>query len=779
MPYTPAFTPWAPDSAWTPIPFWFWNDVLDRQEIRRQILDMKEKGLSAFVIHPRKGLPAGIGYMTETWLSFVRFAVECAKQNGMKVLLYDEGMYPSGSAHGAVVREDPENAARCLIMVRDGETAPAGQVIARCAVTLDGAGRLLSSRILLPGQASPEGSHEVRFVQCFSGGTIRGLHPGEDDGEPLAPPAADLLRPQAVEAFIRLTHEKYHAALRDFFPDTILGFFTDEPMITGRNGLPGGIAWTEGFLAELTDAGFDAAALPALFLEGEDAPAARRLYRRAVNARLNRVYYAPLRAFCDRVGVALTGHPALSWDLALEEHFTWPGQDVVWRQIAPGDGSALSSPDSVLAQCASDAALAAGRQRVLCECFGCCSPRETPWAFSFDDMKWYTDFLLVRGVNTLVPHAFFYSLREDRGSERPPDVGPASPWWPHYRLYAGYVKRLCGLIGTSQRKAEVAVLCAGDELDADAAAPLYRHQVPFRFLDVSLVEKATADASGLHAGGPAVRCVLVADPSLVNGAAAAVLERFRSLGGVVSADWKDALPFAPLRNGTPAPDLRLEWLTDGRNEYLLFTNEGETEIRASFVPAAAGPRAVMDPWQGVIRPLRDQEGPVALRLPRRESVVLSIGTQAAGSPKACLCPEEPPEAEDLRPMTLDWTFHLPDGGTKTVSSVDGTLPCWKDLDPSLPFYSGTLSCQAVLPLAKVPGRFILDLGQVFCQAEVSVNGGPVLVRLFGDFRFDLTPFLKPGPNTLTVTAANTPSNRLDHAPLPGGVLGPVRYELKE
>ena len=32
------------------------------------------------------------------------------------------------------------------------------------------------------------------------------------------------------------------------------------------------------------------------------------------------------------------------------------------------------------------------------------------------DMKWYLDWLFVRGVNMIFPHAFYYSLRDRRKS---------------------------------------------------------------------------------------------------------------------------------------------------------------------------------------------------------------------------------------------------------------------------------------------------------------------------------------------------------------------------
>jgi hypothetical protein len=40
-----------------------------------------------------------------------------------------------------------------------------------------------------------------------------------------------------VQKFIELTHEKYYAELSEYFGDTIIAFFTDEPNILGRNAV--------------------------------------------------------------------------------------------------------------------------------------------------------------------------------------------------------------------------------------------------------------------------------------------------------------------------------------------------------------------------------------------------------------------------------------------------------------------------------------------------------------------------------------------------------------
>ena len=166
--------------------------------------------------------------------------------------------------------------------------------------------------------------------------------------------------------------------------------------------------------------------------------------------------------------------------MGLLRAFQLPGQDVVWRFVGPGQG--VTGPDSVLAKCASDAARHAGRARNANECFGCCGPEGIQWAFTMDDMKWYMDWLFVRGTNLLYPHAFFYSLRDGRGEERPPDVGPNNLWWPWYGQIARYMRRMSWLMTGGVNQAEVAVLCEADRLPWEVCVPLYEHQIEFNYL---------------------------------------------------------------------------------------------------------------------------------------------------------------------------------------------------------------------------------------------------------------------------------------------------------
>ena len=164
-----------PPEEFSPVPFWFFNDRPDEGKILRELKDYKEKGVDAIVLHPRIGIPEDIPYLSEAYFQAVRFIVKSADSLGMKIVLYDEGMYPSGSAHGMVVAENPDYASKGITL----SDKPEG------------------------GEVITEFSDGKYLVYGFTGGTIRGIHFGEDDGEVGAPKSADILNPDAVDAFIR------------------------------------------------------------------------------------------------------------------------------------------------------------------------------------------------------------------------------------------------------------------------------------------------------------------------------------------------------------------------------------------------------------------------------------------------------------------------------------------------------------------------------------------------------------------------------------------------
>ena len=86
-----------PDTEFTPIPFWFFNDAFEEERVKDQLSDYVEKGVNGIVLHPRIGVPKEMPYLSEEYFKAVRFIVKTAAELGMKVVLYDEGKI--GRAH--------------------------------------------------------------------------------------------------------------------------------------------------------------------------------------------------------------------------------------------------------------------------------------------------------------------------------------------------------------------------------------------------------------------------------------------------------------------------------------------------------------------------------------------------------------------------------------------------------------------------------------------------------------------------------------------------------
>lgn len=334
-----------PPEEFTPIPFWFWNDDLTKKEIRRQIQDFYEKGVMGFVLHPRIGIPEEIIYLSDYFMELVQTAVHEAELLGMSVILYDEAMYPSGSAKGLVVKDNPEYASRGLKMIEypcetmkeivvdlsSEETLVSAQAVEKSSTSSI---VFKHTQLLEPVDGkvwfTPPDDSEwsiLLFIETFSAGTIRGINFGEDDGEENAPPSADLLNPDAVKKFIQLTHETYYSELKNYFGTTVVAMFTDEPDILGRGSAPGLKPWTSDFLSFYKLNGNEESHLPTLWFEaGERTAKIRNNYQKTVNKKLTESYYKQISEWCANHQIALTGHPAASDDIGLLEHFSssWP-----------------------------------------------------------------------------------------------------------------------------------------------------------------------------------------------------------------------------------------------------------------------------------------------------------------------------------------------------------------------------------------------------------------------------------------------------------------------
>ena len=838
----------SPPDEYTAVPFWFWNDDLKEEEIIWQINNFKDKGIMGFVIHPRIGMTPNIQYMSEKYLELVEVAIKEAEKQRMIVFLYDEASYPSGSAHGMVVRENPEYASRGLRMIEykcDGETElNLDSVISNIKLKTRFASshevrfvsaqaiRKISEKEIDPSSIriiklhngkikfSPPDNREwyiLIFVDIPSCGTIRGLHFGEDDGEPGAPPSADILNPAAVKKFINLTHEKYYEKLKKYFGTTIKAFFTDEPAIMGRGYLADLKPWTANFLEWCEENGFHEKDLPVLWFEaGTEAKIKRDKYNKAVNKRLELAFYKQISEWCEQHNIEFTGHPEKSEDIGVLKYFHIPGQDVVWRWVAPENNLAIEGENSTTAKCSSDAARHAGRRRNSNECLGCCFrniKKGTTYDLPPEDIKWYLDWLFVRGVNLIIPHAFFYSVRgEKRLNERPPDVGPNNLYWPYYRIISDYIKRMSWLMTDSINITEIAVLCGHDYLPWKIVKPLYENQIEFNYLEESLLihDKCTIESGKIKIRSQSYSTVLIEDITRFSYEAFNKLQDFINTGGnVIVLNQEKTREISKVNNliqienvsdvanvidnvvkikrdiilSPQNKDIRVSHVIKEGIHFYFFVNEGEEGFKGNIKIKAQGIPQIWDAVEGKIYNIDEYVDngeyiEFAKTLERRESFIICIDTSATAKKtnnskliKNMVC-----EREEIN-LADGWEIKNPPITIENIKTLESWTK-WEGMED----YSGTISyCNKFIIKDDIHSfdSVKIDLGKVCEVAQLFINGHEAGIKLWGPYVFNIKEFVQQGVNTIEVKVTNSLANRLNKAKLDSGLLGPCKIVLEK
>jgi hypothetical protein len=592
-----------PPREFSVMPFWFWNDTLKDEEIIRQIADMEAHGVYGFVIHPRIGLPEDIIWLSDKMIHAMAIAIREAEKRNMYVVLYDEGMYPSGSSGGQVVARNPAHAARGLakIDLKQGEEP-----------------KLAEGTKLVSVLDRPSGGR-IAIIEQPSGGVIRGLHylnEGEQRLREESPPAGDILNPDAVTSFIELVYDRYATEFGKYFGKTVLGIFTDEPSPLGRGGSRGVVPGNASLLPQVNRIlGYDITPFLAdlWYTDNPDSRKHRSDYNRAINVCLEENYYKRLGTWCAEHGIALMGHPAGSMDIGTERYFQIPGQDLVWRYVEPGP-KALEGQHSTMAKCASSSMLHLGYRRNSNELYGAYGHN-----FTYDEMLWLANWCFVRGQNFLIPHAFYYSIRGPRFDERPPDVGPNAAWWKEYKNFADACRRMSWLNTDSKQVCDIAILCDATFLPDASAKVLYQNQKDFNYLEIRhLWEDVTVTKKGVHIAGMTYKAVIIDTLAYIPEKAKPVLRKlaktkhlivhddskitpylkgalmYKTSDDLINALNKITTPELVLR--VPSPGIRYRQVIKGGVQFYMLFNEESAEVKTGYQLTATGYRQWINPF---------------------------------------------------------------------------------------------------------------------------------------------------------------------------------------
>lgn len=550
-------------------PFWFWNAILDIDEIERQVREMHSKGAGGFFIHGRFGLRTE--YMGEQWMICIERACDTARELEMHVYLYDENPFPSGVAGGEAMKNE-QHFNKYLDIARHAArphervdvALPEGELLSAVAVDLDS-----SERIVDVTKAAQDGrltwtAGDSRFeVLIFTAAVARyaGFIYGSEP---------DYFEESLLDTFFAHTHQRYAERLKPYFGSVIKGIFTDEPKIQCIHHMhhdASTTAWFADIIEQFrADHGYDLKSnLACLATDaGPQTGRARRDFWTTVTNQYVERFFKRYREWCEQNGIALTGHLFLEEGLYANtmyqgnlpqvlSNFDIPGVDHLALVAESDYGIGPNVPKSITRthgqKLGSSTAHAHGKTRVLSETFGCCG-----WTLSMEHMKWIVDWQMSMGVNFLCPHAFYYSLAGVRKTDAPPSQFYQATYWPHYKLFADYVARLSYALSQGRHKAQAALLYpikgfqsewapgAAGALDAMIAeyfdtycAYLLKEHVDYDILGEESIRQALSVDQQLRLAGEEYDLLILPPTTAIGCETAVKISEFAEDGGAIIA----------------------------------------------------------------------------------------------------------------------------------------------------------------------------------------------------------------------------------------------------
>ncbi len=551
-----------------------WLKGEEKTLIAKEIEAIYQSGLRAFCIESR----VHPDFCGEGWFSDVEFALKEAKKLGMQVWILDDRSYPTGVANKIIEKKYP-NLRAWHIYTRFVDIA--GKVRnAKIPVGLRGdlSERLLgafiaerkNNQVVYSSLQSvedkikhgnlhleiPYGSYRVYFLFVGQAYSERGGY-------------IDMMNPLSASKLIEGVYEPHYARLKEYFGNTLVGFFSDEPRLCN------GVQNQNLFQKRVTLAGLGCEGISYPYYEGmekdiglqdtrewislwtEGDPNFRCRYMHAVTKRYAQNFNRALAKWCHDRGVMYTGHIIEDSGAHLRticsaghyfrstEGADMAGVDVVLHQIKPFDienkhfgqidAYSYANPTFffyTLGKLASSAAnfdpLKKGR--ALCEIFGAYG-----WCEGTAEMLYLANHFLSRGINYFVPHAFTPTEGND---DCPPHFygGGKNPAYKGYQKLFAYMTEIGERLDGGMSLPDVAVLYH-DEAEWSGkphepcdviAKTLTESQIEFDFTYTDMLENAALETDGVRIEGRKYRYLIVPPCAYLTATTIARLQKLAS-----------------------------------------------------------------------------------------------------------------------------------------------------------------------------------------------------------------------------------------------------------
>ncbi len=678
-------------------PFFILNEDLEvpfsRERLRTMLGQFRDLGYGGAYLHPRLGLVTE--YKSEAWFEAVALCREEAERLGLFTYLYDENTYPSGFAGGHVPARHPEARVRYVAWeilrglpnaLNHFTTAVDASDLFLSAWHLESEAPLRLGARLDPEELAvwTQDQHRAAVGNIRPEGAIVAFFLREMKGSPWHGefPYVSLADPVVAKAFLETTHEEYRLRLGEHFGKSIPAIFTDEPSLLTQNAGAGAatLHLTPYILAEFQRRrGYDLKEhLAALFFDHGEFRAVRFDYYETLHALWLEHWALPLERWCGEHGLALTGHYLEhDWPVPystpghvhLLAHMHWPGIDLLYANALVGEAAPWfslqkSTPVAgrephlalLVHQCAS-VARQLGREKVLCEAWGAGGHASRP-----ADYKRLGDWLIVLGVNHLVPHHSMMTVRGARKCDHPQFFSDQSAWFPHLRPLNDHLARLCQAMSRGRDERHILVLdpLTSGYLTARRGSPLeqthgelcnafsnFVQEMTDQFLafdlgdEYVLEEFGRAEAGGLRVGRQHYRAIVL--PEAMQNLRAATVTRLREHLAAGGQIW-DLMAGPPAIDGRPS-----EAWTELAQQFPRQVHRRPTKAATMLCQHFPPPIRVEADWEGGFAHARridsDSEvhllvhsgaesGPVTVRIKAKDIRILNTLTAQEEDPKA-------------------------------------------------------------------------------------------------------------------------------------------------
>ena len=411
-------------------PFWSWNGKLNKEELLRQVDNIKDMGMGGFFMHSRIGLVTE--YLGDEWFDLINACTDKAEKIGLEAWLYDEDRWPSGTAGGMVTKKK-ENRMKFILMHINDEIIDHENVLCCFECDLDGVNYTNKNKI---------DSHDYTNKSKIWFEIVE--HPKDTfyNGHTYA----DTLKRETTQDFIKLTHEKYVENCGNRIGNTIKGIFTDEPhrgylmcnaMFNGH-----AVPYTEELPNKFKEQwGYDIIdCLPELFLRenGEKVSQVKWHYVELLQQMFLENFAKPVYDWCKKYNMILTGHGFHEDSLSAQtiahgsimrfyEYMDYPGVDVLTEK---------NTAYSIVKQLSSSANQL-NKRWCLSELYGC-----TGWQMNFESHKNVGDWQALMGVNVRCHHLSWYTMEGECKRDYPASIFHQSSWYKEYKYVEDYFSRL-------------------------------------------------------------------------------------------------------------------------------------------------------------------------------------------------------------------------------------------------------------------------------------------------------------------------------------------------